>query len=159
MHAIAETLEPSGLLEDGFGRIAEALRTARQSGQGGSLLDAVSSPEQKEIVDRITGVMSLLEGHADVVMDGVGPTVIPTVADIRRRFNKRRKGVGVLDRTLRRMLGLDAKMAQYRDGAAFVRGVVDKAGMAEFNAVWERPENLPTKAEIGDPSAWISRVL
>ena len=103
--------------------------------------------------------MSLLEGHADVVMDGVGPSVIPTVGDIRKRFTKRRKGVGVLDRTLRRLLGLDAKMAQYRDGAIFVRAVVDKAGMAEFNAVWERPENLPTKAEIADPSAWISRVL
>ena len=50
-------------------------------------------------------------------------------------------------------------MAQYRDGAIFVRAVVDKAGMAEFNAVWEGPDNLPSKAEIADPSAWISRVL
>jgi coenzyme F420 biosynthesis associated uncharacterized protein len=103
--------------------------------------------------------MSLLEGHADVVMDGVGPSVIPTVATIRRQFNKRRRGVGVLDRFLRRALGLDAKMAQYRDGAKFVRAVVDKAGMAEFNSVWERPENLPSKSEIADPQAWISRVL
>ena len=79
-------------------------------------------------MDRLTGVMSLLEGHADVVMDGVGPTVIPTVAKIRAKFDKRRKGVGVLDRALRRLLGLDAKMAQYRDGAKFVRAVVDKAG-------------------------------
>ena len=50
-------------------------------------------------------------------------------------------------------------MAQYRDGAAFVRGVVDKVGMAEFNAVWERPENLPTKAEIAEPEVWVARVL
>ena len=50
-------------------------------------------------------------------------------------------------------------LAQYRDGAQFVRGVVDKVGMADFNAVWERPENLPSKAEIADPSAWVSRVL
>ena len=103
--------------------------------------------------------MSLLEGHADVVMDGVGPSVIPTVGDIRKQFNQRRKGVGVLDRMLRRLLGLDAKMAQYRDGAMFVRAVVDKAGMAEFNAVWERPDNLPSKAEIADPAAWVARVL
>ena len=60
---------------------------------------------------------------------------------------------------MRRLLGLEAKMAQYRDGAAFVRGVVDKVGMAEFNAVWERPENLPSKAELGDHDAWIGRVL
>jgi coenzyme F420 biosynthesis associated uncharacterized protein len=103
--------------------------------------------------------MSLLEGHADVVMDGVGPSVIPTVEDIRKRFNKRRKGAGSLDKVLRRVLGLDAKMAQYRDGAKFVRAVVAKAGMDEFNSVWERAENLPSKAEIADPQAWISRVL
>lgn len=156
MHAIADSLEPSSLLEDGVGRLTEALKGGHR---GASLVEVMSTPEQKEIIDRVTGVMSLLEGHADVVMDGVGPSVIPTVADIRRRFNKRRKGVGILDRFLRRSLGLDAKMAQYRDGAKFVRAVVDKAGMAEFNAVWERPENLPSKAEIGDPQAWISRVL
>ena len=119
----------------------------------------LGSPEQREILDRVTGVMSLLEGHADVVMDGVGPQVIPTVEQIRRKFDRRRQGVGVLDRLLRRLLGLDAKMAQYRDGARFVRAVVDKVGMADFNAVWERPDHLPTKAEIADPDAWVARVL
>lgn len=157
MHALAESLEPSGLLDDGLARVTGAIRGVREG--GGSLLDLIGTPEQKEIVDRVTGVMSLLEGHADVVMDDVGPGVIPTVADIRKRFNRRRQGVGVLDRLLRRVLGLDAKMAQYRDGAKFVRAVVDKAGMAEFNAVWERPENLPSKAEIADPRSWITRVL
>jgi coenzyme F420 biosynthesis associated uncharacterized protein len=157
MHAIADTLDAGNLLDQGLGRIADAIKTAR-SGEG-SLLDTLGSPEQKAIVDRVTGVMSLLEGHADVVMDGVGPTVIPTVGEIRKRFNRRRKGAGAVDRALRRLLGLDAKMAQYRDGARFVRAVVDKAGMAEFNAVWERSENLPTKAEIADPSVWIARVL
>ena len=95
---------------------------------------------------------------ADVVMDGVGPSVIPSVDIIRAKFNERRKGAGVLDRLLRRLLGMDAKMAQYRDGAAFVRTVVDKVGMDDFNAVWAGPENLPSKAEITDPAAWVARV-
>ena len=102
--------------------------------------------------------MSLLEGHADVVMDGVGPEVIPSVEHIRARFTQRRKGVGSLDKLLRRLLGLDQKMAQYRDGAVFVRAAVDKVGMEGFNAVWAEPANLPTKAEIHDPDAWVTRV-
>ena len=165
MERIADTFEPTRLLDDGFKRVVEAVRSGRGGSRGGggtgesSLIDLLGTPEQKEIVDRVTGVMSLLEGHADVVMDGVGPEVIPSVAQIRRKFDRRRKGVGALDRVLRKLLGLDAKMAQYRNGAAFVRGVVDKVGMAEFNAVWDRPENLPTRAEIADPSAWVSRVL
>jgi coenzyme F420 biosynthesis associated uncharacterized protein len=153
MNALADTLEPKAILE-GLRRGAEAIR-----GGDGSVLDLVSSPEQKEILDRVTGVMSLLEGHADVVMDGVGPTVIPSVAQIRKKFNQRRQGVGALDKLLRRLLGLDAKMAQYRDGAAFVRHVVDRVGMDDFNAVWSGPESLPSKAEIGDPDAWVARVL
>ncbi len=123
-----------------------------------SLMEVFATPEQRTVMDRLTGVMSLLEGHADVVMDGVGPSVIPSVDAIRTRFNKRRQGAGYLDRVLRRLLGLDAKMAQYRDGAAFVRGVVDRVGMSDFNAVWSGPEQLPSKAEIGDPQAWVRRV-
>jgi coenzyme F420 biosynthesis associated uncharacterized protein len=153
--ALADTVEPQRLLDDGFKRIAEALK----SGHSGSLLDLMGSPEQKEILDRVTAVMSLLEGHADVVMDGVAPTVIPSVANIRGRFDERRKGIGTLDRMLRRLLGLEAKMAQYRDGAVFVRAVVDKVGMDDFNAVWQSADNLPSKAEIHDPHAWIARVL
>ena len=153
--AISETVGPSGL-EDALKRVTDVLKGGLR---GGSIVDLMSSPEQKEILDRVTGMMSLLEGHADVVMDGVGPTVIASVDHIRGRFNERRKGVGALDRLLRRLLGLDAKMAQYRDGAHFVRSVVDKVGMTEFNAVWERAENLPTKSELSDPEAWVSRVL
>ena len=152
--ALAETVEPQRFLDEGMQRITEAIK----NGRSGSILDLLGSPEQKQILDRVTGVMSLLEGHADVVMDGVGPSVIPSVDDIRRKFNKRRKGASPLDRLLRRLLGLDAKMAQYRDGAAFVRGVVARVGMSDFNAVWAEPAHLPSKTEIGDPEAWVRRV-
>lgn len=154
--ALAETMDVASILDDGLKRVSEAIRG---SGQTGSIVDLVSTPEQKEILDRVTGMMSLLEGHADVVMDSVGPEVIPSVDAIRRKFDKRRKGVGTLDRLLRRLLGLDAKMAQYRDGAKFVRRVVGTAGMEQFNAVFAGPENLPTRDEIHDPDAWVKRVL
>ncbi|MGN6721622.1 MAG: zinc-dependent metalloprotease [Marmoricola sp.] len=146
--------DPTQMVTDLFGRIADIITGKSQ----GSLLDLVGSPEQKAVLDRMTGVMSLLEGHADVVMDGVGPEVIPTVAEIRTRFTKRRKGVGGLDRVLRRLLGLDQKMAQYRDGAVFVRQTVEAVGMEGFNAVWTGPDQLPSKAEVLDPPQWLKRV-
>jgi coenzyme F420 biosynthesis associated uncharacterized protein len=144
----------AGLLGECVKRLCDVLRGADDV----SLLELFSTARQREILDRVTAVMSLLEGHADVVMDGVGPEVIPTVEQIRVRFNERRKGTGYLDRVLRRLLGLDAKMAQYRNGAAFVRGVVGQVGMDGFNAVWAEPANLPSRPEIGDPQAWVRRV-
>jgi coenzyme F420 biosynthesis associated uncharacterized protein len=129
------------------------------TGEGESLVEAVQTPAQREVLDRITAMMSLLEGHADFVMDGVGPEVIPSVAAIRARFQRRRKESGRAELVVRRLLGIDAKLRQYRDGERFVRAVVESVGMSGFNRVWERPEHLPTKDELVTPAAWVDRVV
>jgi coenzyme F420 biosynthesis associated uncharacterized protein len=138
-----------GAIKDGFDP---------DNAEGGSLVEAVQTPEQREILDRITALMSLLEGHADYVMDGVGPSVVPSVAKIRSKFQSRRRDAGRVEHVVRRLLGIDAKLRQYRDGERFVRGAVDRVGMDGFNQVWARAENLPTKDEIADPAAWVARV-
>lgn len=126
---------------------------------GRTLVELVQTPAQREVLGRLTAVMSLLEGHADFVMDGVGPAVVPSVAEIREKFKERRaKGASRLDQALRKLLGLDAKLRQYRDGERFVRAVVEEVGMDGFNRVWTSPNTLPTKAEIAKPADWIARV-
>ncbi|MFZ3452061.1 zinc-dependent metalloprotease [Arthrobacter sp. 7Tela_A1] len=122
------------------------------------VLTLLQDPEDKARLSHITAVMSLLEGHANVVMDAVDSSIIPSVKTIRRRFNDRGANRGWLDKFFRRVMGLDAKMRQYADGSKFVRSVVDKAGMQGFNRVWERAENLPTEAEIHNPDLWIQRM-
>jgi coenzyme F420 biosynthesis associated uncharacterized protein len=94
-------------LQETFSRLSHQLPDAFRSG-GAGLTDLITTPEQRAELAKVTAVMSLLEGHADVVMDEVGPQVIPSVAQIRERFNQRRKGVGAFDRMLRRLLGLEA---------------------------------------------------
>ncbi|WP_420034224.1 zinc-dependent metalloprotease [Streptomyces sp. cg28] len=157
-------VDPSTFLE----RIREAAQSLAggrtegddEEGDGGrSLVELVQSPAQREVLARLTAVMSLLEGHADYVMDGVGPDVVPTVGEIREKFQQRRqKGASRLDTALRKLLGLDAKLRQYRDGERFVRAVVDQVGMDGFNRVWTSPNTLPTKAEIAKPADWVARV-
>ncbi|MFE2724683.1 zinc-dependent metalloprotease [Kitasatospora sp. NPDC059327] len=163
---LAETdVDPGALLDrlrDAAGTLGGGLpglggRDGTSSSTG--LLEIVQSPSQREILGRLTAVMSLLEGHADVVMDGVGPAVVPSVAEIREKFQQRRdRGANRLDLVLRRLLGMDAKLRQYQDGAVFVRGVVEQVGMEGFNRVWTSPNTLPTKEEVHDPSAWVARV-
>lgn len=123
-----------------------------------SVVEAIQTPEQRVIFDELTALMSLLEGHADVVMDEVGPAVVPSVALIRERFTQRRQQPGTLDSLARKALGMDAKMRQYSDGAAFVRHVVDRVGMSGFNAVWTSPDHLPSRVELHDPDAWLARI-
>jgi coenzyme F420 biosynthesis associated uncharacterized protein len=154
----ATEIDPSVLLSRLRVIMRSVIESAQSGREGPSVLDLVQSPEQKAIIDRVTAAMSLLEGHADVVMDGVGPEVVPSVANIREKFQRRRAGANSLDRTVRRLLGIEAKMRQYRDGAKFVNGVVDRVGMGGFNRVWESAETLPTLDEITDPVAWMRRV-
>lgn len=124
------------------------------------LLRAVQSEPQREALDRLLVLGTLLEGHAEHVMDAVGPAVVPTVATIRARFDQRRqRKQSPLQRIMRALLGVDAKMAQYTRGKAFVDEVVGKVGMARFNTVWTDADTLPRPTEIDVPQRWIDRVL
>jgi coenzyme F420 biosynthesis associated uncharacterized protein len=124
------------------------------------LVRAVQSEPQRKALDQLLVLGTLLEGHADHVMDAVGPVVVPSVATIRRRFDERRlRKQPPLQRLLRALLGIDAKLSQYTRGKAFVDHVVGRVGMNGFNTIWTGPETLPLPAEIEDPQRWIDRVL
>jgi coenzyme F420 biosynthesis associated uncharacterized protein len=143
-------------LQDLLRSLGEAIRGT--DGESEGLMALIRDPRQRAVLDRVTAVMSLVEGHAEFVMDGVGPDVVPSVVTLRKRFAQRRKGRGPLDRVLRRLLGLEQKMKQYADGRIFVGGVVDLVGMEGFNRVWEKPENLPLIEELTEPARWVERV-
>lgn len=144
---------------------AELLRRATSGVRGASRVDdglpflaVLQSPEQRAVMQRILGLMSLLEGHADWVMDNAAPQVVPSAPELRTAFETRRRGSGPIDLLLRRLLGVEAKMAQYREGARFVRIVVERVGLANFNQVWNSPDDLPSLREIRSPQLWIERV-
>ena len=154
---LASDLDPGAILSR-VRAAADAVAGAVRGGDGESLIEAIQTPRQKEILARLTALMTLVEGHGDYVMDAVGPQVVPSVAEIRERFNARRRTAGRVEQAIRRLLGIDLKMRQYADGARFVRAVVDQIGMDGFNKVWESPDTIPTMSEISDPRAWIARV-
>jgi coenzyme F420 biosynthesis associated uncharacterized protein len=155
---LASDLDPAAVvarLRGGLGAVVESIRGRSEL----SLLEIVQTPEQRAVLDRLTGLMSLVEGHGEYVMDGVGPKVVPSVVEIRRRFDQRRRQAHPAERVVRRLFGIDLKLRQYELGERFVRQVVDAVGMSGFNRVWESPETLPTRAEISAPAAWVSRVI
>ncbi|RNL80571.1 zinc-dependent metalloprotease [Halostreptopolyspora alba] len=154
---LASDMDASAFLER-LRAAGEAVADVMRGGEG-NLIDAFQNEGQSEILDRITAVMTLAEGHGDYVMDAVGPEVVPSVAEIRRRFQRRREGANRIDKIIRQLLGIDLKMKQYEEGAAFVREVVAKVGMDDFNRVWESRETLPTMEEIRNPDAWVNRVV
>jgi coenzyme F420 biosynthesis associated uncharacterized protein len=159
--ALADAVEtdPTAMRQRLSGAVGELVKVVRGQGDGSGLMAVIATPEQRAILDRVTAFMSLVEGHAEYVMNAISAGVIPTQPAIERRFaQRRRKGGNPLDRLLRKLLGMEAKTRQYIDGAAFVRTVVDRIGVEDFNAIWSSRETLPSKAEIADPARWIARV-
>jgi coenzyme F420 biosynthesis associated uncharacterized protein len=161
VQALGETFDadPAELRRRVSGAVGELVKVARGQGSGAGLMAVLATPEQRAVLDRITAFMSLVEGHAEYVMNAVSSSVIPSQQVIEGRFAaRRRRGGNPLDRLLRRLLGMEAKTRQYTDGSAFVRAVVDRIGVDDFNAIWTSRQTLPTKAEITDPKRWIARV-
>jgi coenzyme F420 biosynthesis associated uncharacterized protein len=154
---LASDLDAGAILER-LRSAATAVADAVRGGEGESLVEAMQTPAQRALLDKLTAVMTLVEGHGDYVMDAVGPQVVPSVADIREKFSQRRGMAGRMEQILRRILGIDLKMKQYEQGSRFVSTVVAEAGMAGFNKVWTSPETLPTRAELAEPREWLERV-
>ena len=147
-------------------RLAEFIRnqrsgTADPNSQGIlGIMRILQNEQQQRALDQLLVLGTLLEGHADHVMDAVGPAVVPSVATIRDRFDARRhRKQSPLQRIIRALLGVDAKVAQYTRGKKFVDHVVSTVGMARFNTIWTDADTLPLPTEIDEPQRWIDRVL
>lgn len=141
-----------------------AVRLAARAGRGRVLEGLMNVTDRAEVAS-LAAALTFLEGHAEVVLDDVHPNRMPSVHRLRAVLSRSRAadggigpGPGLGSLLLHRLMGLEAKEAQYADGAAFVRSVVTRIGHEGLNAVWADPELLPTPAELARPDVWVRRV-
>ncbi len=141
-----------------LGRVAEGLRTGKSPLAEGGLATLFASDEQLATLDRMGGLMSLLEGHGDITMDRAGGDAIPSAERFSRVLRQRRNSANGASRLLQRLIGLEAKLAQYEQGERFIETIEEHGGAGYLDRAFESAEHLPTLAEIRDPAAWIERV-
>jgi coenzyme F420 biosynthesis associated uncharacterized protein len=121
-------------------------------------LDLVMSGGQREALDKMQATMSVIEGHADLVMDHVGRALVPGYGGLKARMDRSRLNRPPLETAIFRITGLDMKLEQYRMGEVFASTVLKRQGIEGLNRVWEGPESMPTLEEIRDPGLWMSRM-
>ena len=136
---------------------ADPRRTVRSLLQG-DLARILAGPEQAHVLDRIQAAMSVIEGHAEHVMDAAAEQEDPGYARLRARLEARRARRGGLGEVISRLLGMEMKLRQYKLGKAFCDAVVSEAGVHGLNRVWSAPEALPSADELERPSQWLGRV-
>jgi coenzyme F420 biosynthesis associated uncharacterized protein len=139
-------------------RVVDAVRRGDNPLDDGGLMALVASPEQKAVLDQMSGLMSLLEGHGDVTMDRAGEGLIPSAERFSRVLRQRRQSAAGLAKLLQQLIGLEAKLSQYQQGEAFIEAVEGAGGTALLDRAWEEPGNLPSISEIRDPATWVARI-
>jgi len=146
-------------------QLAVALRDAWSDREGamqrlrdGGIAAMVATPEQQAMFAKTSGLMSLLEGHGDVVMDRAGVDLIPSAARFSRVLHERRKRVNPIGRFIQRLIGLEGKMGQYAAGEKFIAAIEAEHGERAVDVCWKGPHNLPSLDEIREPQTWLDRV-
>ena len=141
-----------------IGRVAEAVRTRTNPLNDGGVVALFASADQRQSMDRVGGLMSLLEGHGDVTMDRAGGDAIPSAERFGSVLRQRRSDASAPAKLLQKLIGIEAKLAQYEQGEQFIAAVESVGGPEMLELAFEGPDQLPTLAEIRDPNLWVRRV-
>jgi coenzyme F420 biosynthesis associated uncharacterized protein len=159
VHETLGAVEPDPQrLFDAVNRVAEAIRSGRNPLADGGLVNLVAGPEQRAVLDKVSGMMSLLEGHGDVTMDRAGEGLVPGAERFGRVLRQRRESARGLNRLVQQLIGLEAKLSQYAEGEAFIGQVERAGGRRLLERAWEEPAHLPSLLEIREPHRWIERM-
>lgn len=151
------TAEPeSGRLSRVAGELRSAAAQGRPMINETGVLGLLATPDQRDLLDRVQALMSMLEGHGHVVMDRIGARTLVTQKRMARLLKRRRKDPRMA--AFMKLTGMEMKMRQYELGERFILGVESIAGWQALDLAWSEPDALPTRAEIEDPQLWLDRV-
>ncbi len=149
-----------GALEASLGTVDPSDLQALQQALGdpSALLGAIQSPEQRAMLPRLEALVAVVVGYVDHVMDTVGTTLIGSYGMLTEALHRRRVEAGAADRFVEHLFGLELGREQYERGAAFVEGVVERAGSDALSRLWSSERELPTPAEVDAPGLWLARI-
>ena len=146
-------------------RIVAALREAMRDRDAalrrlrdGGVVALMATPEQQTVFNEVAGLMSLLEGHGDVVMDRAGADLVPSADRFSRVLSERRRRANPLVKLVQRLTGLEGKLNQYAAGERFIAAIEAVGGERAVDRCWESPDHLPTLDEVRTPQLWLDRM-
>ncbi|MBN2113537.1 MAG: zinc-dependent metalloprotease [Acidimicrobiia bacterium] len=157
---VSELVQATSSHEGRLGRVLGEWRSAARRGRPlldeTGLMGLLATPEQRQVIDRVQALMSLLEGHGHVIMDRIGGRLLVGQHRMARVLKARRRDPRYA--AFLRLTGLEMKMQQYEQGERFVLAVERRGGFAALDRAWEGPDRLPTLEEIREPERWLQRV-
>lgn len=155
---VEERLRDMDLGDSEFGSEPELELLQNLTSNPDELLAAIQSSEQAALMDRIGTLVSVVEGYVDWVIDTIGSKLIPEFSRITEALRRRRVEASAASRYLERLFGLELSQSTFDRGAAFIDGVVERAGTEALPRLWDSDDSLPTPPELGAPGLWLARL-
>jgi coenzyme F420 biosynthesis associated uncharacterized protein len=134
------------------------IRAGRNPLDDGGVIGLLATSEQLATLREAQALMSLLEGHGDIVMSRAGREFVPGAQRFADVLARRRASARGLSKFVQQALGIEAKLRQYAEGERFVEAVVERGGDALLSRAWVAHEYLPNIEEIREPDVWMRRV-
>jgi putative hydrolase len=123
------------------------------------LLGAVTSPEQQALRPRLDALVAVVVGYTDWIVDAASvPLIGGKALDIAAAVRQRRVERTASDTFVEQLLGVRLGEEQVARGKAFVQGVVDRTDDRGLTPLLERPDAIPTPAEVDAPGLWLARI-
>jgi coenzyme F420 biosynthesis associated uncharacterized protein len=159
VNALLDQVEPDPeQMKKGLRSFVEDRRAGRELIAEGGLAMLFATDAQRQLLDQVGGMMSLVEGHGDVTMTRAGVGHVQHAEQFQRVLHDRRTNVKGVGRLVQRLIGIEAKLAQYQAGEEFIAVIEEERGQRAVDLIWEDVSHLPTMAEIRDPASWLDRV-
>lgn len=156
-----ESFEPSTMgIEERLGRLDPTDLSSLQETFSNPevLLGELESPAQREIKVPLRALLTALVGYVDHVVETAGRRIIGSYGPLTEAMRRRRVEDGQGERFVARLLGVELDEGAYLQGSSFVSGVLERAGDAGLNRLWDSERELPTPAEIAAPGLWLARI-
>ena len=159
VNQMLDEVEPDpARVKQGLQDFVQMKRNGKDPLADGGVAQLFASERQKELLDSVGGMMSLVEGHGDVTMSRAAAGHVPHAQRFHRVMQERRNSATGVSRLMQKMMGLEAKLAQYQAGEDFIAAIESQRGDRAVDLIWQDQDHLPSMAEIRNPTAWMERV-
>jgi len=123
-----------------------------------SLLADLVSPEQRNISNALTALTTAIGAYVDHVTTGIAASLTSSSAALNEAWYRYRVEDAKGEQAFTGLFGLDVGQAEVDRGAAFISGVVERAGEDALARLWADELDLPTPAEVDAPGLWLARI-
>jgi putative hydrolase len=144
-------------IEEAIGKLDPTNPAAMQDALGSDLFAPENTPEQQRVLARLEGMLALVEGWVDAVVDAAAAPHLPAAVALRETVRRRRASGGPAEQTFAALVGLELRPRRLREAVALWEALTVASGAEGRDAVWAHPDLMPSTDDLDDPASFVAR--